>query len=83
MGGKRTLEQFNLQIALQRVDERASGVISRIASSNGRRQRALHPTKISDARSHVVEVNGSEVAHFGAAFMSTCGEVEQCADLPY
>ena len=81
MGRKRTLAHFTLQIALQCVDERTSGIISRIASLNGGCQRALHPTKIGDARPHVVQMDSGEVAGFGATFVPACREVEQCAHL--
>ena len=77
----RMLARYSIQIAFQRLDEGASGVISPVTSSNGRRQRALHPTKISNPRPNVEQVNGSKLAGVGATFVPACREVEQRAHL--
>ena len=81
LGGKRTLAHHNREVAFQRLDERASGVIPVIASPDCRRQRALHPPKIGNARAHVAKMDGGEIASLGATFVPACGEVEQCANL--
>ena len=69
------------EVAFERLDKGATGVIPVVASPDSRRQRPLHPPKIGNARPHVVQVDGGEIAGFGATFVPACREVEQSAHL--